>query len=309
VPEIWRFNVAITDYDWYRHLASQPEIDEINFWQPKPGGVRDPLGTPWLFKLHAPRNVIVGGAFFTYYARLPVGMAWETFGPKNGVDSFEELLTKVSEYRKVPPREIDEIGCVILGQPFFFEESQWIPIPADWSPNIVKGKHYALKDPVGAHLWQQVAGRIQMANFAASPIIDPKRPPAVGKPLLVVPRLGQGSFRVAVIDAYQRRCGITGERTLPALEAAHIKPFSIVKEHDVSNGLSLRSDIHRLYDQGYVSIRPDHVFVVSKQIREQFENGRDYYALNGRKLIVPSILTSQPSSEALDWHYSKRFRG
>lgn len=309
MPEIWRFNVAVTDYDWYRRLAAQPAIDEVNFWQPSPSGVNDPPGTPWLFKLHAPRNVIVGGAFFTYYARLPIGMAWETFGLKNGVASFEEMLARVSKYRKIAPRDVDEIGCVILGQPFFLEETRWIPVPEDWSPNIVKGKHYALSDGSGAHLWQQIAGNLQAAQVAASPIVDPMRALALGKPLIVVPRLGQGSFRVAVIDAYQKRCGITGERTLPALEAAHIKPFSIVKAHDVSNGLSLRSDIHRLYDQGYVSVRPDLTFVVSKQIREQFENGRDYYALDGRRLNAPESTLSKPNGEALDWHYSERFRG
>jgi len=106
-----------------------------------------------------------------------------------------------------------------------------------------------------------------------------------------------------------RRCAITGERTLPALEAAHIKPFSIVKEHSVDNGLSLRSDLHHLYDQGYVSVRPDHTFAVSRQIREEFENGRDYYAMNGARLRLPENQSNHPKLEALEWHYAERFRG
>ncbi|HBE78181.1 MAG TPA: hypothetical protein DDW65_10430 [Firmicutes bacterium] len=37
--------------------------------------------------------------------------------------------------------EIDPvIGCIILTSPFFFDEPEWIPVPADWSPNIVQGK-------------------------------------------------------------------------------------------------------------------------------------------------------------------------
>jgi putative restriction endonuclease len=40
----------------------------------------------------------------------------------------------------------------------------------------------------------------------------------------VQPRLGQGAFRLLVTDAYQRRCAVTGERTLPVLDAAHIRP-------------------------------------------------------------------------------------
>jgi hypothetical protein len=47
-----------------------------------------------------------------------------------------------------------------------------------------------------------------------------------GNPLMVRPRLGQGSFRVLVTETYQRRCALTGEKTLPVLEAAHIKPYA-----------------------------------------------------------------------------------
>lgn len=44
--------------------------------------------------------------------------------------------------------------------------------------------------------------------------------------ILIRHRLGQGAFRVLVTDAYQRRCAISGEKTLPVLEAAHIRPYS-----------------------------------------------------------------------------------
>ena len=47
---------------------------------------------------------------------------------------------------------------------------------------------------------------------------------------------------------------MTRERTLPALEAAHIKPYNDSGPHDVRNGLLLRSDIHKLFDTGYVTI-------------------------------------------------------
>ena len=309
MAEIWRYNVAVTDDDWFRLLSRQPDLDEVNFWQPSPSGVADPAGTPWLFKLRSPRNYVVGGGFFTYYARLPIGTAWNTFELKNGVGSFEELLARVSKYRKIQPRDVDEIGCVILGQPFFFEERDWIPIPDDWAKNIVKGRHYQLTERNGSDLWRQVSLRLQTTPVGVSPIVGPLQPPAFGKPLMVAPRLGQGSFRMAVLDAYERRCAVTGERTLPALDAAHIKPFALVKAHSIDNGLSLRSDIHRLYDQGYVSVRPDGRFAVSKQIRKEFENGRDYYALHDRELRMPANLQHRPNSTALNWHYSERFRG
>jgi hypothetical protein len=41
----------------------------------------------------------------------------------------------------------------------------------------------------------------------------------------------------------------------------------------VSNGLLLRSDIHRLFDKGYVTVTPDHHFEVSRRLKDDFETG------------------------------------
>jgi len=307
--QIWRFNVAVTDEDWFDTLRDQHSSDEINFWQPSPTNVADPPGTPWLFKLHAPKNVIVGGAFFIHYARLPIGIAWNTFGVRNGTESFETMLARVARYRKLTPSEIkDEIGCVVLADPFFFDETDWVQVPEDWAPNIVRGKHYDLVSEVGSRLWHQISSRMSAQEVVASPLVAAAAQPALGKPLLVVPRLGQSSFRLEVLAAYELRCAVTGERTLPVLEAAHIKPFSLVKAHSVDNGLSLRSDIHRLYDQGYVSVTPDLVFRVSRRLEDEYHNGRIYYDLEGKPIAVPKRAEARPNLEALDWHYSTLFK-
>ncbi len=71
-----------------------------------------------------------------------------------------------------------------------------------------------------------------------------------GAPTLVTPRLGQGAFRLAMTDSYDRRCAVTGERTLPILDAAHIQAFAAGGAHEIANGLLLRTDIHRLFDLG-----------------------------------------------------------
>jgi putative restriction endonuclease len=119
----------------------------------------------------------------------------------------------------------------------------------------------------------------------------------------ILPRLGQGLFRVEVIEAYSRRCAITGERTLPVLEAGHIKPYSLVQRHDVSNGLLLRSDLHRLFDGGYLTIDPsDRRVVVSDRIKEEFQNGKEYYKLEGQVLREPEQAWAKPSLENLEYH-------
>jgi len=219
------------------------------------------------------------------------------------------MRARIAQYRRVPigPADNPTIGCILLAEPFFLRESEWIPVPSDFSLNIVQGKGYDSNSGAGKALWAAIAERLE-ARTAVS--VDPG--PATigaaesaryGEPVLVRPRLGQGSFRVIVTDAYERRCSITGERTLPALEAAHIKPYGSGGPHQPENGLLLRSDLHRLFDQGYITVGAEDLKVnVSSRIREEFENGRDYYQLHGTAMRLPSDASSLPSREYLTFH-------
>jgi putative restriction endonuclease len=180
-------------------------------------------------------------------------------------------------------------------------------MPASWSPNIVTLKTYDASEGDGAILWDAVQDRLTKAEipgFAEAPVQS-----RYGAPVLVRPRLGQGAFRVMVTDAYGRRCVVTGERTLPALEAAHIKPFAEGGSHDRTNGLLLRRDIHALFDSGYVTVTPDLKFNVSRRIKEEFKNGRDYYQLHGRPVAPPISLNWRPDIISLTWHNEERFLG
>ncbi len=103
-----------------------------------------------------------------------------------------------------------------------------------------------------------------------------------GAGTIVYPRLGQGTFRVLVTDLYQRRCAVTGERTLPVLEEK---------------------------DRGYVTVTAERRFLVSRRIREEFENGREYYKLDGASVRQPARGAFALSREYLDWHASEVFRG
>ena len=116
-------------------------------------------------------------------------------------------------------------------------------------------------------------------------------------------------FRVAVTDVYQRQCAVSGERTLPILDAAHIRPYGEGGPHEVTNGLLLRTDIHRLFDLGYVTVTNDAHFEVGKRLKEDFENGRHYYAMHGSDVALPRDPRLRPSREALEWHQNNRFRG
>jgi len=299
--------VAVTDGDWFSHLARIPGLTEANFWAPSDSTFKAlKPGELFLFKLRAPHDAIVGGGVFTHSNSLPCSLAWEAFRESNGATSAQEMRARIAKYRRVAVDDRSDfaIGCRILTQPFFLAEPDWIPVPASWSKNTVTFKTYNTGDREGLALWEAVQARL-----APRPAFSVTEPHArFGEPQLIRPRLGQGAFRIVVTDLYERRCAVSRERTLPALEAAHIRPYSEGGEHEVRNGLLLRRDIHSLFDAGYVTVTPSLHFEVSRRIREEFDNGKLYYELHGQKIIVPGDPNQRPDAAALRWHNEQCFK-
>ena len=305
-----RAYVAVTDNEWYRHLAAIPGLDEVNFWQPSGGRAFRALvpGEPLLFKLHAPEAFIAGGGFFAHHTVLPVSLAWEAFGEKNGASSLQEMRARIERYRRIPPDPSEDyaIGCIVLTEPFFFPREEWFAPPEDFHPNVQVGKTYDLRAvPVGTKLWEDVQLRILARELDDEELEEPLM---YGEPVPVRRRLGQGSFRVLVTDTYERRCAVTQERVLPVLEAAHIKPVAAGGTHRIDNGLLLRSDLHKLFDRGYVTVTPDHRIRVSRRLREDFHNGEHYRQFEGGEIWLPRDPGDRPDPEFLEWHADVVFR-
>ncbi len=299
--------IGITDYDWFRFLSALPSVEEVNFWQP--GGRTNfralRPGELFLFKLHAPRNFVVGGGVFARADILPTSLAWDAFGVTNGAASLPEMRARIARYRNQSEdrRQDYLIGCRIITQPFFLRETEWIPVPQSWSRSIQQGRTYDTAEGDGRQLWELIVDRITARP--AAPIDVPR----YGEPVLIRPRLGQGAFRIGVTDVYRRRCAVTGERTLPILDAAHIRPYGAGGQHEFTNGLLLRTDIHRLFDLGYVTVSGEGRFEVGRRLKEDFENGRLYYEMHGRAISSPSDLSHAPAPGALEWHRANKFLG
>jgi putative restriction endonuclease len=307
-----RFFVGMTDNAWYRHLAAL-RPDEVNFWRPSGKSFAAiEVGAPFLFKLHSPENYIGGGGYFVRAERLPLSLAWEAFEQKNGAANLEELL-RLIRHRRKDNHPDPEIGCIILNQPFFIPREHWIPQPEDWKPEIVAGKGYDTRDLAGKRIWDRVQPwlpKFEPCLGAESPSFAKGEPPPLyGNEYLTKVRLGQGTFRVLVTSAYKRRCAVTGEKTLPVLQASHIKPYG-KGPNRVDNGLLLRSDLHILFDRGYMTVTPKLQIAVSRRIKEEFENGREYQKLHGGGLqVLPSASADRPNLDFLRWHNQEVFRG
>ena len=156
--------VAVTDGDWFKTLRQKPHLEEVNFWAPSGTNFKAlQPGELFLLKLHAPYNVIVGGGVFAYANVMPCSLAWEAFGEANGAETLQEMRNRISRYRNVDPRDPSDfkIGCRILTQPFFFDESEFIDVPPTWSPNIVSLKKFSTGESDGRALWDEVNTRLK----------------------------------------------------------------------------------------------------------------------------------------------------
>lgn len=302
--------VAVTDERLFQFLRTRPDLDEINFLQP--GGRRRFMalqpGEPFLFKLHSPRHFVVGGGFFAHSSLLPTSLAWEVFREGNGAVTPEALRRRIQKYRRSPTKrgEDYDVGSIILERPFYFDEADWLEPPKDFSKSIVQGKVYDTSTATGKTLWEDV--RLRMSALHTGRIVEPQAE-MFGEPPVAPPRLGPGAFRILVTDAYERRCAMTGDGTLPALEVAHIRPPAQGGLHRVDNGLLLRSDLRRLFDQGHFTLADDFTIRVSSHLQRDYPESDVYRELDGTSIRIPDKLEHQPRPAFLDWHRRRVFHG
>jgi putative restriction endonuclease len=321
--------VANCDYEQFAFLRGiEPAVDEVNFWRPGSETSFKALrpGEPFFFKVKAPRNAIGGFGYFAHFSFLPVSMAWAIYGQTNGAASYSAMRERLLRIRSRLDMTTDRrqdfwIGCILINQPLFFDEDDCVPVPTDFSTSIVQGKRYELTAGEGQRIWLECLAKAAEARDGIEALMTGRLPSQTdlladeqsgatsASPMTIRQRLGPRSFRVAVLDAYGRRCAVTSERTLPALEAAHIRDYGTAPEHSINNGILFRADLHRLFDAGYVTVTPNHRLEVSRRIKEEFEDGREYYKLHGATVRLPKNPADHPLVDALWWHGEERFLG
>jgi putative restriction endonuclease len=214
------------------------------------------------------------------------------------------MRESIGAYRKQPigPGEDPMIGCILLREVEFVQPAQALPAPPDFAGNIVRGKIYDLASQPGSYVEAALTQLLRAAGHAVPG-------PVFGDPRLVPTRVGQRAFKALVLGAYQRRCAVTGARITPVLDAAHIRPVAEDGVNAVSNGLLLRSDVHKMFDKGYLGVDPkSRTLHVSPRLRLEFGNGEEFYARRGKALTVPAARADRPDVEALEWHMDTKFK-
>ena len=173
----------------------------------------------------------------------------------------------------------------------------------------MQGKRYELAEQPAAPYFTDLMSKL----LGASIELDLGKPwhrqgPVFGDPRLAPQRLGQRSFQAVVLTAYHRRYAVTGTKIAPVLQAAHIRPVSVGGEHRIGNGLLLRSDVHAMFDGGYLGIDPAYRLQVSPRLRADFGNGEQYYAKAGQTIALPERRADRPEREFREWHLDEVFR-
>jgi len=105
-------------------------------------------------------------------------------------------------------------------------------------------------------------------------------------------RLGQGSFRDSLLDQFGTKCAVTGDAPKQSLDAAHLYSYAKLGEHHDSGGLLLRSDIHRLFDAGLITIEP---LTLTIELHDSLLAFPIYRDLQGQKVKVAL------NSKHIDW--------
>ncbi|RDK04616.1 HNH endonuclease [Paraburkholderia lacunae] len=290
------FAIAPTDLDWFERLRAAPVGRFVNFWTPTPWGVKGlGKGDRLYFMLKAPVRKIGGYGVFSRYVDMTAEAAWDTYGLGNGVDSHADLVAKIEGFAQrrangYVATDNPMIGCIELEDVVMLDDDRFF-VPETFGhlfpPQIVKLKYFPEADGFAAHLGgSAVTNAFEMVTGAVS------RKPSQRKD-----RKGQSAFRQQILRNYNYRCCVFGESVVELLEAAHIQPYINEQSNHPQNGLCLRVDLHRLFDEGLLAVTEEFALMVSPRLA-----GTSYAELEGKKLTPPANPSAHPSSEALAFH-------
>ncbi|ARF10160.1 HNH endonuclease [Hokovirus HKV1] len=95
-------------------------------------------------------------------------------------------------------------------------------------------------------------------------------------------RLNQTEFRKKILKKFNYKCIVSDETCLDELSAAHIIPIKDMENYDIDNGLLLRENLHKTFDNYKWTINP---FNLQIEIKENINVGQIKEYAN-KKLMI-----------------------
>ncbi|MDK1493648.1 HNH endonuclease [Sinorhizobium sp. 7-81] len=118
-------------------------------------------------------------------------------------------------------------------------------------------------------------------------------------------------FRRLVLQAYDKRCAVTGLKLIigggrAEVDAAHIRPVEANGPDILSNGIALSGTAHWMFDRGLISLSDDLDILVSRQVNDPESIGA--LINNTGRAIVPHRAFEKPHRHFLKWHRENCFK-
>jgi putative restriction endonuclease len=128
------------------------------------------------------------------------------------------------------------------------------------------------------------------------------------------PAVRDQGFRLAVRQAYDYRCAMTGLRLITdsghiAVVGAHIVPWSVSRNDNPTNGIALSPTCHWAFDVGLLTVTDDYKVKASPQLAKGQNSPHHLAELAGVRILLPKEESLQPDRESLRWHCREVFRG
>lgn len=230
--------------------------------------------------------------------------------PKPGVEEAELLVGSGKN-------TVSQLHKFFLGAKFDQELFELIRLKEarEAFRKIVIEKYFAPQ--VGPALWQQ--SRINMTAFDYSqdllekPGQNHKIEEKLEGPQEYVKQVRDQAFRKAIVRAYEHRCAICGLRVVTAeghtaVAAAHIIPWSVSHNDNVTNGMALCHLCHWAFDEGVASVSKKYTVLASEQLTSGNNAPGIILMVRDRPIFRPGQEDWWPELTALEWHRTNVFK-
>lgn len=260
-------------------------------------------------------NEILNTVPLKYQADFRMGYG-KLIGPSITINPFTEWLGQNSELSDnsiakysgaVGTISKDMIAAGVITKPLFNMNAYELDIAVE---SVMKSTLFIDKNTRGNHMYSNALKQYRLFINSASELEDDPHIvetikndtsiPETERKAIIQARVGQGSFRKALIEKYHGTCLITGINLPKLLVASHIKPWSVSSNTErlsVENGLLLSATYDRLFDSGLITFdKSGKIYISSIVCEDNMER------LGLTKDARYDIMPSNAMEEYLEYH-------
>ncbi len=250
------------------------------------------------------------GIFKPRAIELPLSMTTIADGPYDDSIGADDLLHY--RYRGTNPNHPDNVGLRKLirsREPLIYFHA------------LMPGRYYALwpvyvvgDDPKALTFSVAVDDRNQARLAAGEPtnrIADDTETSIRRRYITATTRqrVHQAAFRERILEAYKEQCTLCRLRHRELLDVAHIIPdLEDGGEPLVTNGLALCKLHHTAFDAFFLSIRPEYVIEIRRDVLEEVDGPVLKHALqglHGASIELPRRAAHRPDRERLEVRHQR----